>query len=111
MQATAEEPQAEPARVRREVTIEASPEEVWESLATDEGRERWLEADPDREIVVEHASEPRRLVWWWWSGDDEPTRVELEIVAVPPGSRVIVTETAPAFPLATLAASFALVPA
>src|SRR5689334_6636470 len=41
--------------VRREVEIEASPEEVWDALATEEGRERWLEEDPDREIHVEVA--------------------------------------------------------
>jgi N-methylhydantoinase B len=34
--------------VRREVEIEASPEEVWEALATEEGRDRWLEEDPER---------------------------------------------------------------
>ena len=32
----------------REIEVEASPEEVWEALSTEEGRERWLE-EPDRE--------------------------------------------------------------
>ena len=40
----------EPATVRREVEIDATPEEVWESLASEDGRERWLEDDPDRRI-------------------------------------------------------------
>jgi uncharacterized protein YndB with AHSA1/START domain len=95
--------------VRREIEIEASPEEVWEAIATEEGRERWLEDEPGREIVVERPSAPGRIVWWWSDGPDgDPRRVELVVVAAPRGSRVIVTETAPSFPLTRLAASFAL---
>ncbi|MEA2475429.1 MAG: hypothetical protein QOE06_3344, partial [Thermoleophilaceae bacterium] len=29
--------------VRREIEIEASPDEVWDALATEEGREAWLD--------------------------------------------------------------------
>jgi uncharacterized protein YndB with AHSA1/START domain len=97
--------------VRREVEIEAAPEEVWESLATEKGRERWLEDDPEREIHVEVVEEPSRLVWWWGHDDEQPTRVEFLVVAAPAGTRVIVTESAPSFPLTALAASFALVAA
>jgi uncharacterized protein YndB with AHSA1/START domain len=92
---------------QREIEIEATPEEVWETLTTEEGRERWLEDDPAREIHVELADEPSRLVWWWWSGDEPATRVEFLVVAVPAGARVIVTETMPSFPLARLASAFA----
>jgi uncharacterized protein YndB with AHSA1/START domain len=96
--------------VRREVDIEASPEEVWEALVTEEGRERWL-GEPQRDVHVEVLDAPHRLVWWW-AGEDEPaTRVEFLVVAAPAGTRVVVTESEPAFPLATLAASFALVAA
>ena len=95
--------------VRREVEIEASPEEVWEALATEEGRERWLEDEPGREIHVEVADEPSRLVWWWWRGDEPATRVELLVVAAPAGSRVVVVESRPTFPLVALASAFALV--
>jgi uncharacterized protein YndB with AHSA1/START domain len=98
-------------RVRREVVIAAAPEEIWECLATEEGRDRWLEDEPEREIEIEFASEPRRLVWWWSRGGDEATRVEFQIAPVPGGTRVIVTEFAPSFPIALLASSFALVPA
>jgi uncharacterized protein YndB with AHSA1/START domain len=93
---------------RREIEIEATPEEVWEALSTDEGRERWLEDDPDREIQVEVADEPSRLVWWWWSAGEPATRVEFLVLAVPNGTRVVVTETVPSFPLVALAKSFAL---
>ena len=93
----------------REIEIEATPEEVWEALATEEGRDRWLD-EPGREIHVERADAPHRLVWWWWEGDDPATRVEFLVVAAPAGARVLVSETVPALPLPRLAASFALVP-
>src|SRR3954447_4515319 len=102
----AEDP-AEGERLRREVEIEADPEDVWAALATEEGREDWLEPDPEREILVERAAEPSRLVWWWWRGDEPATRVEVVVVAAPAGSRVVVTESMPALPTA-LAATFPL---
>jgi len=96
--------------VRREVEIEASPEQVWEALVTKEGREAWLQ-EPDREVYVEVVQAPSRLVWWW-GGEHEPfTRVEFEIVAAPPGARVVVTESEPDFPISLLAMSFARVAA
>jgi uncharacterized protein YndB with AHSA1/START domain len=82
-------------RTRREIEIEATPEEVWEALATEEGRDEWLEDAPEREILVETAEEPHRLVWWWWT-------------EAPAGARVVVVESEPSFPLATLAARFTL---
>jgi uncharacterized protein YndB with AHSA1/START domain len=102
----AEDP-AEGERLRREVEIEADPEDVWAALATEEGREDWLEPDPEREILVERADEPSRLVWWWWRGDEPATRVEVVVVAAPAGSRVVVTESVPSMPTA-LAATFPL---
>lgn len=93
-------------QVHREVEIEASPEEVWEALATEEGRETWLEPDPDRELEVEAEEAPGRLVWWWWRGEEQPRKVEVQVVGVPAGTRVIVTETEPVFPLPQLCASF-----
>jgi uncharacterized protein YndB with AHSA1/START domain len=91
---------------RTEVEIEASPEEVWEALATEEGRETWLQ-EPDREVHVEVVQAPSRLVWWWGSEDEPATRVEFQIVAVPAGARVVVTESEPAFPISLLAMRFA----
>jgi hypothetical protein len=37
--------------VRREIDVEASPEEVFEALATEEGRERWL-SEPERHPIA-----------------------------------------------------------
>ncbi len=96
--------------VRREIDVEASPEEVFEALVTEEGRERWLD-EPGREIHVESIEPPERLVWWWGGPDEPATRVDFRIRALPGGSRVLVIESAPSFPLAGLAASFALVAA
>lgn len=92
--------------VTRQVDIEAPAERVWETLTTSEGREQWLEDDPDRVIVVEREEPCRRIAWWWFS-DTEPARhVDIRVVAMPAGTRVIVTESAPpSFPLATMAAA------
>lgn len=92
--------------VQREIEIEAGPEEVWDAIATDEGRERWL--DDDREVHVEAVEERRRLVWWW-AGEDAWTRVEVTLVPAVSTTRVIVRETAPAFPLTALARAWARV--
>ena len=94
--------------VRREIEVEAPAEEVWEAIATDEGRERWLE--DDREVLVEAVEEPRRLVWWW-AGAEAWTRVEVELVPAVSATRVVVTETLPAFPLTALARAWRTVAA
>lgn len=99
--------------VTREITVDAPLEDVWEAVSTDEGRERWLEPDDDRRIVVERTMAPSHISWWWWSESDaEPARhVDVDVVAIPDGgTRVTVTETQPAMvPMAQLAARFELV--
>lgn len=93
----------------REVTIDAPLEDVWEAVSTDEGRDRWLEPDGDRRLVVEESEPPARITWWWWrESDDAPARhVDIRVVAVPDGTRVTVTETQPAMlPIAQLLATF-----
>ncbi len=100
----------QPTEVRREVEVDATPEEVFEALVTEEGRERWLE-EPDRQIHIESTEPPNRLVWWWSSEEEPATRVDFRIVALPRGTRVVVIESSPSFPLAAMAASFMLVAA
>jgi uncharacterized protein YndB with AHSA1/START domain len=97
--------------VRREVEIAASPAEVWDALATEAGREAWLEPDPERKLEVESEEAPAHLVWWWWTGEEQPRKVELQVIAVPRGTRVIVTESEPVFPLAQLCAALTRLPA
>ena len=100
--------------VRRAVEVEATPEEVWEALVTEEGRERWL-GEPDREVHIEFADPPNRLRWWWGGEEQPATRVEFQIVELAPCvTRVVVRESmpsllSPAVPLASLVSSFALV--
>jgi uncharacterized protein YndB with AHSA1/START domain len=97
--------------VRREIEVDAPPEEVWEALATEGGRERWLD-EPGRDIHVELLDAPHRLVWWWAGAEEPATRVEFLIVAGTeshPPTRVIVIESEPSFPLAMLACGFKLV--
>jgi uncharacterized protein YndB with AHSA1/START domain len=94
--------------VRREIEVDAPPEEVWEALATEEGRERWLD-EPERDIHVELLDAPHRLVWWWAGVEEPATRVEFLIVAGTESqtpTRVIVIESEPSFPLAMLAEGF-----
>ena len=87
----------------REVEIEAPPEDVWEAIATDEGRERWLGGEEAATVEVIDADAPHRLVWRWAQDDAPPTTVEFRIVGVPAGTRVRVTESEPALPVAELA--------
>jgi uncharacterized protein YndB with AHSA1/START domain len=94
--------------VTREVDVDATREEVWEALATEEGRERWLQ-ESEREVFIEVVDELQRLVWWWGADDQPPTRVEFLLVAIPRGTRVVVTESMPSFPITMLASSFARV--
>jgi uncharacterized protein YndB with AHSA1/START domain len=97
--------------VTREVEIEAPPEDVWEALTTEHGRERWLGEDAPA-VEIESFEPHHRLVWWWHGSDGgERSRVDFRIVAVPDGSRVVVTETVPRLPLAELSASLAMVAA
>ncbi len=98
--------------ITREVTVDAPLEEVWEAISSQDGRERWLEPDPDRTLIVEETQPPTHISWWWWHEcDDEPARhVDIQISPAPDGTRVIVTETQPALiPLARLVARFAAV--
>src|SRR3954452_13105011 len=90
--------------MERSIEIEATPEEVWEAISTDEGREAWL--DDDRDVHVETVEDERRLVWWW-AGEDAWTRVEVPLEPLVSTTRVIVRETAPAFPLVALARAWA----
>ncbi|MEJ7786369.1 MAG: hypothetical protein WKF96_16315 [Solirubrobacteraceae bacterium] len=94
--------------VEHEVEIEATPEEVWEAIATDEGRQRWL--DDDREVLVEVVEKPTRLVWWW-AGEDAWSRVEVTLAPAVSATRVVVRETVPTFPLVALASGLARVAA
>ena len=87
----------------RSIEIEAAPEEVWEAIATEDGRSKWL-GDEARDVVVETVEEPSRLVWWWTS-EEGFSRVEVTLVPAVTHTRVVVRESVPSFPLTALAAA------
>jgi uncharacterized protein YndB with AHSA1/START domain len=84
--------------VEREATLPAGPDEVWEALTDDDRLEEWLGDAPDRDIeeVVEH----ERLTFTWERPGEGPSRVVFAIEAVPAGTRLVVTETQIAGPVA-----------
>ena len=87
--------------------IDAEVQDVWEAITTNEGRERWIEPDPNRVLIVDAEVAPDSISWWWWSAEDPATHVVLRVVAIPTGTRVVVTETgSSSFPIAELSASF-----
>ena len=72
----------------REITLPATADEVWRSLAepTWLGEDASIDMRPDGEVragertgFVEEVDEPRRLVFWWSQPDEDATRVELEL--------------------------------
>ncbi len=96
-----------PETVTRSVDIDAEVQDVWEAITTNEGRERWIEPDPNRVLIVDAEVAPDSISWWWWSAEDPATHVVLRVVAIPTGTRVVVTETgSSSFPIAELSASF-----
>jgi uncharacterized protein YndB with AHSA1/START domain len=72
----------------REITLPATADEVWRSLAepTWLGEDASIDLRPDGDVragertgFVEEADEPRRLVFWWSQPGEDATRVELEL--------------------------------
>jgi uncharacterized protein YndB with AHSA1/START domain len=97
--------------VEREVLLEAPPDEVWEALTDPAQLEEWFANDVDFDVerggvfrwddgdlryaVVEEADPARRLaIRWWDATGGEESEVVFTLVAVPEGTRLVVTETA-----------------
>ena len=97
--------------VKREIQLDAPPEEVWQALTDPEQLEEWFANDVDfdlehggvfrwddgdvRYAVVEDADPARRLaIRWWDPAAGEESEVVFTLVATPPGTRLVVTETA-----------------
>jgi uncharacterized protein YndB with AHSA1/START domain len=95
-----------------ETVVPATPEETWEALTEPERLEEWLAEDADVDLrpggdlrigleegeragFVEEVDEPHRLVFWWADGDEESTRVEIELEPDADGTRVRVVESRP----------------
>jgi uncharacterized protein YndB with AHSA1/START domain len=106
-----------PDTIEREVLLPVEPDEAWEAITDPAELEAWFAdeveeldlrpggraafrwEDGEREAVVEEVDPGRRLAFRWDHGEAAPeeagpgTRVELVLVPVPDGTRLIVTES------------------
>jgi uncharacterized protein YndB with AHSA1/START domain len=98
--------------VEREVVVPASAEETWQALTDSDqlaewlGEEAELELRPGGELAIrigaedragffEEVDAPNRLVFWWHEGESDASRVEIDLVEDPEGTRVRVVESRP----------------
>jgi uncharacterized protein YndB with AHSA1/START domain len=96
--------------VERETMVEASPEEVWESLTDEDRLGEWMapeveldpveggeiavrDGDDQRSGTVEILEENERFAFTWSRPGEGESFVEFTIEALPGGSRVTVVET------------------
>jgi uncharacterized protein YndB with AHSA1/START domain len=88
----------------REITLPATADEVWRSLAEPAwlGEDASIDLRPDGDVragertgFVEEADEPRRLVFWWSQPGEDATRVELELEEDGEETHVRVVESRP----------------
>jgi uncharacterized protein YndB with AHSA1/START domain len=91
-------------KVERETVLPADPDEVWEALTDDDRLAEWLGDDLERDI--EEVVEQERVTFTWERPGDGPSRVEFAIEAVPAGTRLVVTETQIAGPVALAGAKW-----
>jgi len=100
--------------VRREIVLDAPPEEVWEAITDPAELEEWFANDVEldvrpggegifrwddgsvRRAIVEEVDVERSFSFWWWRENNEVSRVAIELDPLPEGTRVTVTETPPA---------------
>jgi uncharacterized protein YndB with AHSA1/START domain len=88
--------------VTRSVDLDAAVDDVWQAVADPDARASWLD-DPDavsRRVRVDEATPGERLVWTWWRPGDEDDASTVSVVLSPldtGGTRVVVTESLPAF--------------
>lgn len=109
-----EERMAEERQVERDTLLDAGTEEVWEALTDERLLGEWLaeeaELDPvpggrarfrfedgsEREGTVLRVEEERELVFTWARRGEPPTEVEMTLVPLVSGTRLVVVERASA---------------
>ena len=111
-------------KVRREITVDAPPEVVWDALTEPSLLSEWVASEveldldegtgvfryedgEERPAVVEAVEELERLAFRWWRDGSAESRVELRLEPAVSGTRVVVEESAlgPAGQLAPAAAA------
>jgi uncharacterized protein YndB with AHSA1/START domain len=96
-------------QVTRSVDLDAGLDDVWRAVTEPGERALWLD-DPDavaRQMRVDEADPGRRLVWTWWHPGDEGDASTVDVTLAPLDggrTRLVVTETLPARPTATMSA-------
>jgi uncharacterized protein YndB with AHSA1/START domain len=96
-------------QVTRSVDLDAGLDDVWRAVTEPGERALWLD-DPDavaRQMRVDEADPGRRLVWTWWHPGDEGDASTVAVTLAPLDggrTRLVVTETLPARPTATMSA-------
>jgi uncharacterized protein YndB with AHSA1/START domain len=106
--------------ISREVLLPATPDEVWPVVTEADQLSAWFGADVEGDLepgAVVHFSgeedrmarvvevEPsRRVSWDWWpvDGTEAPSHVELTLEEVEEGTRLVVVETGPRHPVASI---------
>jgi uncharacterized protein YndB with AHSA1/START domain len=90
--------------VEREIVVAATAEEAWRAVVESDWLGDGTRVDPtpggevssrDRRGFVEEVDPPRRLCFWWRAGDEDATRVEIELDELDEGTRVRVVESRP----------------
>jgi uncharacterized protein YndB with AHSA1/START domain len=98
--------------IRREIVLDAPPDEIWDALTDPRELAEWFANDveldvrpggegvfrwddgSERRALVEVVVANARFEFWWWSPDGEATLVAIALDPLEDGTRVIVTETA-----------------
>ena len=115
--------------VKREVELEATPDDVWSALTEPQRLNEWLGGDVDVDVrpgrsgtlvdpdgrrhavLVEDVVPGRRLGLWWWpdDGGDEPvSTVTFELVPLESGGTRLRVVEAPAFAPSTVPGAWAM---
>jgi uncharacterized protein YndB with AHSA1/START domain len=80
-------------KVEREITIDATPSEVWEALSEPALMRDWLfEGDDERRLELDEVEDEERLAFRWQRDGQGETSVVFTLEAVPAGTRVVVVE-------------------
>lgn len=98
----------------REIEVDSDPARAWQAISDQDELSRWLGGEVEIDLVpggtitveedgvsregfVESVEEGAGLSFWWAEGDEESTRVELEVIPGPEGDGCVirVTESRP----------------